>query len=87
MKKKFDLKSFITVSITLTFCFLTIYKMVKFKETDIKDFMTIATMIYMFYFQKKEGDSNDISIAKPQSNITLSGSSEQLTETQDSTKE
>lgn len=61
--------------------------MVKFKETDIKDFMTIATMIYMFYFQKKEGDSNDISVTKPQSNITISGSSEQLTETQDSIKE
>lgn len=87
MKKKFDLKSFITVSITLTFCFLTIYKMVKFKETDIKDFMTIATMIYMFYFQKKEGDSNDISTTKPQSNIALSESSEQLTEKQTPTKE
>ena len=57
--KKFDLKSWITLMVTLTFCILTFYRIVWLHETDMQDFMTIVTMIYMFYFQKKGESEND----------------------------
>ena len=83
--RKFDLKSFVTITITVTFCVLTIWKVIAFKETDIKDFLTIATMIYMFYFKKKdkEEELDEITIKRLQNNSNLSEKKEE----QNTTKE
>ena len=46
---KFDLKTFVTVLITLTLCVMTFLG-----NIDVKDFIAIAMMIYTYYFSKKE---------------------------------
>ena len=47
LKDLIDLKSFVTIAITLTMCYMTITG-----KMDIKDFTSIALMIYAFYFTK-----------------------------------
>ena len=56
IKKLIDLKTIITISITGAL----IYGFVVAKITP-EQFMTIATMIFTFYFAKKEkGDDNNV---------------------------
>ena len=53
--KLIDLKSIITILITICL----IYGFIVGKLTD-EQFMTIATMIFTFYFAKKGSEENDI---------------------------
>lgn len=48
LKKLIDLKSIVTLLITITF----VYEFIKGK-IDKENFMTIATMIFTFYFASK----------------------------------
>lgn len=84
--KKFDLKSWITLMVTLTFCILTFYKIVWLHETDMQDFMTIVTMIYMFYFQKKGSEENDTTVKQAKNSVAISESREQSKELQENIK-
>ena len=47
IKDLIDLKSFVTICITVTLCYMTIMS-----KMDIKDFTSIAMLIYAFYFTK-----------------------------------
>jgi len=47
LKSMWDLKSFVTICITVTLCYMTIVG-----QMDIKDFVAIAMLIYGFYFTK-----------------------------------
>ena len=47
LKELFDLKTFVTVCITITLCYMTVTG-----KMEIKDFTSIAMMIYAFYFTK-----------------------------------
>lgn len=54
LKKLIDLKSIVTMLITATF----VYGFIKGK-IDKENFMTIATMIFTFYFASKTRRSED----------------------------
>lgn len=55
LKKLIDVKSIVTISLTIVFCVETLRG-----NVEIKDFMTIYLMIAAFYFgtqaKKKEGN-------------------------------
>lgn len=52
--KLIDLKSIITILITITLIFGFVVN-----KINAEQFMTIATMIFTFYFAKKEKGSDD----------------------------
>ncbi len=53
--KLIDLKSIITILITITLIFGFVVN-----KINAEQFMTIATMIFTFYFAKKEKGSDDL---------------------------
>ena len=49
LAKLLDLKSIVTIMISLVFCYLSIIG-----KVEAKDFMMIVVMVFTFYFNRKQ---------------------------------